>query len=379
MDVLLNEDERVVRCKRLEVAPPGVVERVTPDALVGADGQQCRQRPGDRRIAGTTQLGHAGLELGLRRGRRIVVEDLRVGLDGVGEGRVRGLGVGEAPALPPIEDLREPVEVLLELPGQSRLADPGRADDRHQVRTAFRDHPAHGLLEQGDLLVPPDERRFDAQRRADAATSRLDRHGPPGGDRQRLALEHRRRQLLVIDDVARGGVGEGPDHDGTRQGDLLQPRSRIDRVAGHDPVTLAAGPPQIDQHLPGLDPDPQAQLGVAFATQLAGQLDHGSLHLECRPDGALGVDLMDGRDPEDGQHRVAGELLDQALVARDLRAQAIECARHQRLHELGVGGLIEAGEADQVGEDHGRDLALPARIRRGDRRARGTGGTPLGR
>ena len=145
----------------------------------------------------------------------------------------------------------------------------------------------------------------------------------------------------------------------------------FDRIAGHDPVTLAAGPTLIDEDLAGLDADAQAQLRVAFAPQLAGQLDHRGLHLQRGPDGALGVVLVDGRDPEDGQHRVAGELLDQALVARDLGAQAIERARHQRLHELRVGGLVEAGEADQVGEDHGRDLALPARIRRGGRRGPG--------
>ena len=103
--------------------------------------------------------------------------------------------------------------------------------------------------------------------------------------------------------------------------------------------------------------------GWPSRAQLGGQLDHRGLHLEGGSHGALGVVLVDGRHAEDRQHGVAGELLDEALVARDLGAQAVEGPGDQGLDELRVGRLVEAGEADQVGEDHRRDLALPTRLR----------------
>ena len=44
------------------------------------------------------------------------------------------LAVGEAAAVVPQDGLGEPVHVLVELPQQARLADPGLAGDRHQTR-----------------------------------------------------------------------------------------------------------------------------------------------------------------------------------------------------------------------------------------------------
>ena len=167
------------RGERLEVAPPGVVEGVAPDALRSSRWPAAPPAP-SRSTASPAQPSSAmrASSLACGRRRRVVVEDPGVGLDGVGQGGVRGLGIGEAAALAPVEDVGQAVEVLLELPGQARLADAGRADDGDQVRPALRDHPAHGLLEQGDLLVAPDERRLDAQRRADAAAPRLDARRP---------------------------------------------------------------------------------------------------------------------------------------------------------------------------------------------------------
>src|SRR5205823_10004029 len=70
-------------------------------------------------------------------------------------------------------------------------------------------------------------------------------------------------------------------------------------------------------------------------------------------------------------HRVADELLDGAAVDLDQPAAAVEVAREQLTHVLGVAPLRQRREPDQVGEED-RDEA-PFRSRRGDRRRWGSG------
>ena len=78
------------------------------------------------------------------------------------------------------------------------------------------------------------------------------------------------------------------------------------------------------------------------------------------PDGALRVVLVrDGR-AEDGHHRVADELLDRAAEALELRAHARVVGLEKAPHVLGVHPLRARGEADEVAEEAGDDLALLA-------------------
>jgi hypothetical protein len=173
-----------------------------------------------------------------------------------------------------------------------------------------------------------------------------------------LPFERLRRQLLVLDHLPRRGVRRRAYHDLCRRGRLLQPRRGVHRVAGHDAVALARRPLPVGEHLAGLDADAQLQLRTTFRGELRAKLRHGLLHLEGGADGALGIVLVDGRHAEDSQHRVAGELLDEALVALDLRAEPIERAADDRLDDLGVVALVQAGVADEIGEHERRDLAL---------------------
>jgi hypothetical protein len=78
-------------------------------------------------------------------------------------------------------------------------------------------------------------------------------------------------------------------------------------------------------------------------------------------DGALGVVLMRRRRPEQRHHRVADELLDRAAVALELLAQPRVVGGKHRAHVLRVEPLSAAGEADQVDEEDGHDLALLSR------------------
>ena len=64
--------------------------------------------------------------------------------------------------------------------------------------------------------------------------------------------------------------------------------------------------------------------------ELLVQVGERVAHLDGRANGAERVVLVDGRDPEDGHHRVADVLLDGAAVALDHGAHRVEVAGHQR-------------------------------------------------
>ena len=60
--------------------------------------------------------------------------------------------------------VREPVDVLLELPGEPRLADAGDAVDRDELRAALVGGGVEELLDEPQLAVSADERRLEARR-----------------------------------------------------------------------------------------------------------------------------------------------------------------------------------------------------------------------
>ena len=69
---------------------------------------------------------------------------------------------------------------------------------------------------------------------------------------------------------------------------------------------------------------------------------------------------MGDRRAEHGHHRVADELLDEAVVARDGLAEHLEQRILECAHLLGVEPLGQRGESGQVGKEHG-DLP-PVRV-----------------
>ena len=82
------------------------------------------------------------------------------------------VGVGGRAALVPVDALHDAVDVLLELPGESRLADAGVADDRHQPGPLL--FAGHGSLQQTKLVLASDERRLYAVGAAPPSPRRLD-------------------------------------------------------------------------------------------------------------------------------------------------------------------------------------------------------------
>ena len=80
-------------------------------------------------------LGERRLQLRQRRLPALVLGDAAAHPHHVGERPVGdSLAVGQAAAAVPPDRLREAVEVLVELPREPRLADPGDPGDRDEVR-----------------------------------------------------------------------------------------------------------------------------------------------------------------------------------------------------------------------------------------------------
>ena len=79
--------------------------------------------------------------------------------------------------------------------------------------------------------------------------------------------------------------------------------------------------------------------------------------------GPLGIVLVRGRRAEERHHRVADELLDRPAAPLELGAQPRVVRLEHGAHVLGVELLGPRGEADEVGEEDGHDLALlPRRL-----------------
>ena len=105
----------------------------------------------------------------------------------------------------------------------------------------------------------------------------------------------------------------------------------------------------------------------AGRTDLLAERRDGRDEVEAGADGPLGVVLVRDRRAPDGHHRVADELLDGAAVALDDAPRVLEVAGEELPHLLGVAGLREGREADEVGEEHRDEPPLGLRRRRAGR------------
>ena len=125
------------------------------------------------------------------------------------------------------------------------------------------------------------------------------------------------------------------------------------------PVTIpspcSGRAPERDHRLAGVDPDPHLQRERRVGlVQLLDRLQDA----QPRPDRALSVVLVRHRRAEHRHHRIADELLHRPAVPLDLLPQPGVVRTEPRPHVLGIRAIRRGGEADQVAEQHGHDLAL---------------------
>ena len=119
-------------------------------------------------------------------------------------------------------------------------------------------------------------------------------------------------------------------------------------VAGRGTTSLAGGRPGFavapsrpftgDQDA-RVDPYPEARLQRA-RSEIVGRSVDGGLDLKGRPNSSLWIVFVDGRNAEDCQHRVTGELLDRALVPTNLLADTLENAADDTGDDLRLDGVL---------------------------------------
>ncbi len=155
------------------------------------------------------------------------LEDAAQLLELEGEGGVRGaLAVREGS---PTDGATAAVANRLgELAREPRLPDPGRPDDRDEVRPPFRRHALPRPAENVELVTAPDER---ATRRTLSGQPSL-AESDPRRDRSLLALCLDGRRGCVHDRVSRRFLGALAHEHGSDRRRGLEPRGRIDHVAG---------------------------------------------------------------------------------------------------------------------------------------------------
>ena len=232
----------------------------------------------------------------------------------------------------PVDDLGQPVEVLVELPGEPRLADPGDAGHRDELRLLLLGAGVEQLLDQAELAVAADEGRLEAVRLERAAYPGDDPERPPELRPAFLALELVRARLLVDDRLLAGAARRLADEHRPGLGRRLDARGGVDEVAGDHAFALCA-----ERHRGLAGEHAGARTQVLGAVLLAERRDRRD-EVERRPDRALGVVLGRGRRPPHGHHRVADELLDGPAVQLDQASARVEVPREQLAHLLGSRG-----------------------------------------
>ncbi len=318
LHILERQDDRRRVRQPLEEQPPGG-EQILPVA--------------GRRVLEPEQVGQARLDEGpllrieqmlgqrrrqllARRARLLVLGDPAAHPDHVGERPVGDtLPVGQTAAPVPPDLLDDPVEVLVELPDQSRLADPGDPRHRDQLRPAVLGAVVEEVLDPFQLAVAPDERRLEPGRAKRAAATGNDPQRPPQRYRLRLALQLLFAGALVDNRLLGRAARCLADQDAPRLGCRLDPRSRVHEIACHHALARGA-----DRHrrLPCQHARPRLQRRI--------QLGNRGDQIERRPHRPLAVTLGRHRRPPDRHHRITDELLHRPAVPGDQRPRQLEIA-----------------------------------------------------
>src|SRR5207247_62079 len=114
---------------------------------------------------------------------------------------------------------------------------------------------------------------------------------------------------------------------------LLEAGGDVNRVAGHEGLTARARP---DKGFTGVDAELDREASSVIALQLGAQLADGLAQLDRGPKGPQGVVLVELDRSEDGDNRVAGELLDDAPVPLEDGGAELRVAVEDAVHRLRV-------------------------------------------
>ncbi len=186
------------------------------------------------------------------------------------------------------------------------------------------------------------------------------RDGAPRRKRLRFALRGDRLLGLVLDRALGGAIRVLSDQNPARRRCRLEARAGVDHVARDDAFPEVGARVERDERLTGVhaDPDLERERRVGLV-----HLRDRLLDRERRAHRPLGVVLVGNRRSEDGDDRVADELLDGAAVPLELLPETCVVRSEHRADVLGVEPLRPLGRPDHVREDDRDDLALLATSR----------------
>ena len=257
------------------------------------------------------------------------------------------LAVRRGATLMPPHALGDSVEVLLEFPGEPTLADTTGPDDRHVSDSTIAARVVEQVLEEAQILIATDERRFERISPAASAAFGDHAHGAPRRDWCDLALEKLVARGLEYDCLRRGSEGRLANQHGPGRSDRLQSSCSVDEIAGNHALIDGA---ERHRGLAGQD--------ATSCLDPSAEDPYGVHQFQARAHGPLRVVFARGRRPPDRHHRVADELLNSAAVAADHVARKVEVAREDITDVLRVALFREGGETDQVGKEHRDEATL---------------------
>jgi hypothetical protein len=237
------------------------------------------------------------------------------------------------------------------------------------------------VAQQGVLRRPADEVGEPAPRRLKAALGCGDAFDHEGFDRFGEALDRLAPEVAQPEQVADQAAGGAGEDDLSGFGKSLQACSEVGGLADHGLLLCRAFADQItDDDKPGgnadADGEPLRSTGL--------QPRHGRFYLQPGTHRPLGIVLMRPRITEIGQHPVAHELSDKAVIARDAAGNGVLIGAELLAQFLGVEPRRQGRRADEIAKHdrqlpplgHGR-TALLARRRNGRRRRSGECGNRI--
>ena len=276
----------------------------------------------------------------------VAVEDARDLLHLLTERAVRARRAvrGRAPA----DDTRALCcDELCEFERDSRLADPGRAEDRDEVAPSLVDDAVPDSCENCELAIASDHRNGRGRALPDG---RRGAKSEPRLHRRLLPLRNDRLRRAVLDGAARPDVRLLADEHRPDRRRRLQTGCGVHDVSGNEGLATLGTGVECDDRLARVDRDAQLEPFVL------GPVANGKSGAH----GPLGVVAVRHRRTENAHHGIADELLDLPAVALELAAHALVVGDEERANVLRVELLGARGEADEVDEQHRHDAALLA-------------------